>query len=143
MRSWRSTSSLTALLLGALLLALGAGCRSVQARAAADARDATAESIVGRWRGEAVEAPARAWWAGAAFDVAFSASGDVSFVASTFAGKPLEVRFEGDYDVVRGDRIAIEEKNMGGDWRVERPGADEIRLTRDELKLALRRVWGT
>jgi hypothetical protein len=119
-----------------LVLLVLCGCASEEKRALED-------SLVGRWRGEAVDPPNEVWFSKAVFDFAFSDTSDFSAVVATYDRQPHELRFEGEYDVEDGRVVKIEERNLGGDWTVERRGPDEILMSRGDMKLTLRKRYGS
>jgi len=149
----RSAASLAALALTALA---GGGCagpdlsrelneRKVEAALeAAETRKERLETLLpGRWTGDAVGAPAGVWFEKAKFDVTFSRNGDFAVVASTFARRPYPLRFEGEYEVLDGDQMRVEEANLGGIWRVTDASARGITIALDEMKITLKRRYGT
>jgi hypothetical protein len=136
MKSSASTSRAVALVALAAVLAL-AGCRSTAGISAEGEarRKALEHDLVGRWKGEAVDPPAEVWFTHAKFDVWFSDRGDFSAVASTYAGKPYDIHFEGTYEVrpapgpASSDPtpfVTVDQRDLGGFWTFERRGPDDM-----------------
>ncbi|HVY62565.1 MAG TPA: hypothetical protein VHF22_12975, partial [Planctomycetota bacterium] len=125
-----------------LILAIS-GCASGESRQAAEKREAFEHEIVGRWVGEPVSPPAEVWFTHAKFDLWFSDQDDFSAVVSTYAGHPYDLRFVGEYRVKHADVLHVDERNLGGDWKVTRRTPDAMTLTRGDLTLALKRRYGT
>ena len=155
MRSSGSTSSALALALAAAALGVG-GCGGgpdardrdpakveADARAAEEGRERLCSLLPGRWTGGPVAPPEGVWFERAKFDVVFGFGGDFTAVASTFARRPYDLRFEGEFEVLDGDQVRVEAENLRGVWKVERADARELVLANDDMKLALTRRYGS
>jgi hypothetical protein len=111
--------------------------------AAADRMERLERLLPGRWAGAPVEAPEGVWFERASFDVTFGPGGDISIVASTFARRPYALRFEGSYEVLDGDQVRVTEPNMGGIWKVARADPRALVIETADVKLDLRRRYGS
>jgi hypothetical protein len=102
--------------IGATIGAGVTGCRGLPAETEED--EAFAERLIARWRGVAVDGPASAWWADTSWDVVFGVDGDFSAIAaSAVGGTRKELRFQGSFEVARGEVWVREDPNLAGLWR--------------------------